>query len=827
MSLLRSLSLAVGLFVSPSLVAAECSDLLVPNQGLLDTYSADSIQLGVRSALDDPSGDLRDADLGDYSRRSLARLCDIVPMNVDDTASAVFKLAAEYAALSGVAEAGEAWRTVLFSDALRSRLQTPQTRADAALALRLAAGPEITADTFSEPTASFSCINANAAIAASSEAFFAVQTLYPLLNTVSAAEVCAAVPMSGSLLGFARAIGRLGILEANLPGALADLLSRDFANWLLAGSEDLLLRLVGTPEAVEMLLRQYRSRSKLPEEEPGSEGAQIAHGLCAPRLTDTTTEYYALSTEEIEALGAPTEVQPLLEAFAAEGPAFTAASSLWSTLEAALVGQIDTCLIQSIEATVLDDRQLGLSYRLDVDAANNLQANPLMQPSMPVVQEFFDVSAPTELELWSGIEAALRAQASGEASAEIEAAAEIVAAASEPIAPVTDSPVLNDLEIPELVELAPLSSVTEATAEAIAQSLANTAFIEALEGTSFTPTTEAELMKAQVRSALRPIAQAQIDDKVAREMAFIRPTSTAAWSLTPDLQRAILELPDVANSRPDDTSRDLPARMRELGGIQYPSNRLFQVALNTVEPVDGRVDDAPFSQGMINRITQVARKTVEAPDAPRVVGPFGKIDCGCVPHPDEIPEVYAFYPFWFAPVLELDEVADAETPVPAPQPIDFELVGRAAYYGLEFDFDDLDLPRELRRVTLRHARHWQAAKRDFVNAAHRHRAKVDVAFDLRNWTDWTSRNIEEAVTEIAAQLSPFDRLQSYEFGAIRAALPTLFDTPQPDGVTLIFHGYESNKLAALSIGLAYLSWKFVEQPFRRTGRSPVRVVSIA
>ncbi|MCY4180054.1 MAG: hypothetical protein OXD48_07230, partial [Litoreibacter sp.] len=83
----------------------------------------------------------------------------------------------------------------------------------------------------------------------------------------------------------------------------------------------------------------------------------------------------------------------------------------------------------------------------------------------------------------------------------------------------------------------------------------------------------------------------------------------------------------------------------------------------------------------------------------------------------------------------------------------------------------------------------------FINSAHRHRSAVDVTFDLRNWQDWSDRNITQAVGKISAQMAPFRRFPRPILSSLHEGLPTLFDSVQADGLTLIFHGYAANKIS--------------------------------
>lgn len=790
---MTTLRIALFLVLASLLPAAaqnQCDALLDPEPELISDYAPDKVQRGLRTALRSADRRLSDGTMGRFTMNALRRLCAKVPTGDTDIVTSTFELALEYDALTLNTGPSEVWRQVLFGDRLRDKLLDPETPAEEALPLRLASTPLMKAKALGDPTVPFFCRAARAAIAPDPSAQSAAQALYARFSVVSPSAICQILPTSGEGSDFAAAMSRLAEIEESLTGALDDLGDPQFAAWLAEGPKDNLLRLTGTKPAVIRLILDFRNRAL-------ADPIPAPTDPCALTIQDTTTTFFSLSAEEIAGLEKSVDLKPLLEGFAADNPSFGSAQTLWVKLEEALAG-LDECILPTIEDIVRGSDQLGLSFQLDAEAAKNLMVQPDLQDALPVIEEFLEVSAPTEKQLINGIKAALDASAKEIAEAEIEEAADVVAAAAEPVEPLLDTPSAQ-VPIPEEDPPAPTTGVTDATALALEQSITNPDFVKALLGEDFLPATKPELLKGEVRSILRPIAEEQNKQKVASDLKSIAPTATGSWSMTPQLQRAILENSYIATVQSDPSGADLAERMKTVAGIQYPSERLFQEALKTVPSVDGGIKDDPFSQGMITKITSVAMKEVDRPTAPRLTSGFAKPGCGCVPHPNTNPEVYSFYPFWFAPVDEIVEVTeedpDAEAPPPTPQKIDFSLLDRVAYYGLEFNIEQPVPNDPTRNLTLKNARHWAAAKRAFVNEAHRHRAKVDVSFDLRNWQDWTMQHIEEVVTRIAGQMAPFEKLPSYKFADLRKAWPTIFDIAQPDGLTLIFHGYESNRLS--------------------------------
>ena len=219
---------------------------------------------------------------------------------------------------------------------------------------------------------------------------------------------------------------------------------------------------------------------------------------------------------------------------------------------------------------------------------------------------------------------------------------------------------------------------------------------------------------------------------------------------------------------------------------------------------------------MRERVTMAARKTVPDPDRLRDYGPVAIEDCDCVPKRREHGQVYGFYPFWedeFDPGPAVDTgadpaageatAADATTDTTAADPaapkpplqrrVDFGTVSRVAFYGLELALSRSDTAFSVDEVHLRHAEQWAAAKRSFVNSAHRYRAKADVAIDIWGWQGWSAKNIDDAAALIVAQMQPFDRFEGYGWDQIVDALPTRFDPTRPDGLTLIFRDYPALK----------------------------------
>ncbi|MBU3030128.1 hypothetical protein [Paracoccus marinaquae] len=791
---------------------AACADLDAITTAQLDGTPVETVQTGLRRALQDENPRLRDGLLGSYTRQAMVRLCETVPRFEDgEDVPGTVALTREYAALTDLMPE---WREVLSDRPLADLMLEQIATGEVTLPLRLAGTPMMTVQVLSDQRASFPCAGAEAAIADASTAAEGAALLEQLYGLTSAAQVCALLPVAGEAADFTGALARLNRIEAGLPGALQDLRGQGFARWILGNPDSYRLRLTGTEPAVWDLIREYRAvqgGTVLPpaEAETGEEtGEAIVTGPCTADRTERTLTYYALSQDDIDSLAYFVNLSPIFQQFREQNPGFDSRDALWQALREVLAPVLDACILETVGQIVADPRDLALEFHLDAERTDNLIVNPLVQPVVPVLQEFTDIRTQTEEELATGIRAALTVDRGKAVEAEVQEAAETMAASAEPEAIFYDvAP--EGVEVPEVPPTVPRVVVTGATDDALADSITNEQILKVLAETVFAPATSPELIESQVRGALRGVAAAQTAEQVDDLMQQIEPAIVSGWSLTPELEDAILGVPYIAAAVDDPSARNLPERMASLAGIAYPSYRLFEAALDQVPLAEGWVGDGPLSEFVSDRITMKAQRIVTEPEEPRDYGALQVQDCRCVSSRLPYAEVYGFYPFWEAPLLspppaetvEAEEGAEAEageTAAAAEAPrnrVNFEIVSRLAFYGLEFAFDQPGAAPATRRVLLRNEVQWSDAKRDFVNTAHRYRAKADVAFDLRDWRAWSDANIDEVVAEISAQMAPFKRFQGYDLEQIDAALPTLFDSVQPDGVTLIFHGYEGQGLA--------------------------------
>ncbi|WP_375229587.1 hypothetical protein [Roseobacter sp. S98] len=784
----RLMSAIIVYFSMTSALLAACSDLLDLTVDKLVPASIGEVQLGLRTAYNDDNQFLTDGRLGQYTRQKLAQLCEDVPRpaGLDDVRSTL-QLTVQYARLQ---QSFPGWSTALFDLDLTA---DGDADARAMLGLRLAGTTAMKTLAMGRNAQTFVCSDPGGALAQYPDGARALATLTRLFKEKSEADICNLLPVAGGIDAWQQGMERLGRLGSSRVGALRVLQSDDFLGWIAAGdtqedngTEKRLRRLAGTLPAVLTLIDDYNAQNE------GGDGSTVyTGGPCSPRPQEQTLTWYALNDEDIASLEFFVSLSPKLDAFAADNGGFDSPQALWRELRPALAEDLDDCVLAEIEELVTGPETLPLAFLLQPEATAALQGVPDLSTAQPVLAELATARTATRAELVNRIRAGLQTAEEALVAEEVAAAADTLAAASEPVPPPTDTALIElDDEEEAAPDPTPTITVTEATDDAVESAIDNPELSDAIKSTPIADATVPELMRAQVRSALEETAARQVARAVDAQVTLIEPVVTSEWTLTPALRDEILALPYVRAAVADATAQDLPDRLQTLNGVAYPSYRLFEEALANIPLIDGQV---PFSQFVTERIIQKAQKNITDPEITRVFGDLAVPDCNCVPERrEEDLQVYGFYPFWFAPTPvragTAETAEDGENAELASTLIDFSLTGQVAFYGLEFS------DAGSTRVTLRNREQWRAAKRSFVNSAHRFRARADLAFDLRDWTRWDDATIEDVIDDIATEMAPFERFESYELRHIREAVPTLFDPVQPDGVTLIFHGYEGNGL---------------------------------
>lgn len=779
----------------PVVALANCAAFQSIETDALDGYEIGTVQRGLRAALENNSALLRDGLLGAVTRSALTELCEGIPRagNGPDVPQTL-DLATDYGTLS--AEVPE-WRSLVLGNNRLSQLAT--SNSTASVALRLAAGPRIAAAVLTDAGPPQDCT----ALSATATVPQAAQTALDLLagpeRGYTLVEICQTFPNTGTAEDFLAGMARLGQMDLQLPEAIDDLSSDQFGAWLTLAPGERLPRLVGSPPAVLALLQEYQAGKTEAPQIADAPPDPVRPASCEVSPADSSTRFFAFSQENLDALTEPVDLQAAFDVV--KDMQFASAAQLWAALEGQLRPILDQCSLDQIEALVLGDEALGRAFLIDEQATKSLSFVEDLQDVMPVVEPFIGRIAPDEDTLMSGLTAAVSEAVTTTINAEVELAATTLAAAAEPVAPVLDTlpegvPEFDRPPLPETI------GVTDATDLAIASTIVNEAFRDALAQSNYLPATQPEILKGDVRRILRPVAQEQIDAAVAEKMAQIAPVILSTWSLTPALKARILAVPDIGVTVDDPTGVDLATRMRSLVGLEYPNGGLFRAALDTVPPAPNTPEgDPPLSPQLIEAAKTLAQREVEDVFKERVFGPLAAPDCGCVPNRPPTADVYGFYPFWFAPLADPPEPPEGEDAPPpqALQLVDFGLVSRLAFYGMELAYTNPNGDESNRNLSLLHEDRWIEARRDFVNSAHQHRARVDVAFDLRDWSNWTAREIDDATTEMTRQLQAFERFPTRSLADIRAALPTFFDPTHPDGITLIFEPYPGQTLSELNV----------------------------
>lgn len=789
--LCRLTAVLVSCLALASAAAAACTDIATLGADELAPASIGEIQLGLRTAYRDNSPALRDGQFGSYTRQRMQDLCVDVPRpaGLDDVRSTI-RLTIQYARLE---QALPGWAEQLYTRDLTAGGDVDARRA---LALRLAATTPMTTLAIGRQATAYTCDDPTSALQQFPAGARALATLTRLFTDKTEAEICALLPVAGGVDAWQQAMDRLGQINGSRIGALQILHSDAFLDWIAAGDEQeprgtekRLRRLVGTLPAVLALLDDYTAQ------QGGTDGATIySGGPCSPVPAERTLTFYALNAADVADMDFLVSLTPKLDAFRAEAGGFDSPQALWRALRPVLAEDLGDCILDEIEDLVTGPEKLPLTFLIRPGATDALKARTELEQALPVLTDLEPLRTATKAELVNRIKAGLlnvQLEAVGE---EVTTAADTLAAASEPAPPQTDTAIV-EVETEENADgppPAPLITATDATDQAVETAIDNPELAQTLRNTPLADATVPELMRAQVRAALGPTAAEQAARTVEDQIVLIEPTVISEWTLSDALQAEILALPFVQATIADATADGLAERLAPLIGTAYPSFRLFQEALETVSGEDGQV---PFSKFVTERIVYKAQKDVEDPQVIRDFGPFEVEGCNCVPERQaEDLQVYGFYPFWLAPTPGSSPASTSDTPaeegtkdVASPavqQQIDFGTVGQVAFYGLEFTAEGAE------RVTLRNRDQWRAAKRQFVNSAHQFRARADLAFDLRDWMQWDAATIDEVIEDIATEMAPFERLEGFELGQIRAAIPTLFDPVQPDGVTLIFHDYQ-------------------------------------
>ncbi|MGY6412324.1 MAG: hypothetical protein ACXIUV_15030 [Alkalilacustris sp.] len=763
------LALAMGLALAlvperAQAQAADCRAILdSPQLPASGTDGFLGLQRVLAQALDRAGPRLADGLRGPTTEAALVDLCRAVPFpEGSSVVPETLALIAEYDRLGALVAD---WRARLWAPGLADRLADGD---EAELAARLAGAPAVTAAVLAPDGPRAPC--PATLPEAAQRGLAALAAVHARLGRAAdpLAEACALfpAPQEGAL---AETLARFGALEAARPGALAVLTGPDFGPWLREDARPRLRRLAGSPAAVDRLIADYRAARPVapdpaPQPQPAADLPADLPASCRP--DPAALRYAAFGPNEVALLAGAVDVAPQLRALDALRDS---AGGLMADILGVLGAEANACLRDRIEALVTAPDSPARVFRLDGDGVAGLAFVAEFQGSQQVAEALVGRLAPSRAQLLEGTRAAIRRSVQERFDADIERAATIFAEAAEPLPPTLDLPAAG---VPEAdpVTLPDTFIVTEITDQTLEASIDNPDFVRALMTTDFAPAMSREVLRGDVRRVLRPLAAEAVERIVEADAERLAALVEERWTMTPALADAILTLPDLADRH------ELPAAARDrLLGLSYPGRRLMAAAFAAIDP--------PLPTDLQARAVALSEREVADPGAPRLSGSIAAPGCGCVLRREEHALVYAFYPFWLSPVLPGPDADPAALPS-LPQ-VNFELVERIAFYGLHWT--DAASPGTLR---LRHQQRWWEKRRDFVTAAHRHRSHADLAIRITGWERWSEAEIETVVAETIAAMGPFARFDALTMEEARRFLPTLFDRPMPDALTLIVDGYD-------------------------------------
>lgn len=761
------LGMAVMLMVLlPTGLRAACADLRTATIAPEDVNIA-LVQRGLQTALEDDNPLLADGRLGSYTRTRLVQFCDMFPLpQGTNNVAGTIALAEDYGALAG---AVIDWKIVA-SEADFANEVLPQD--DAAVnrqVLPLLGPPEVTANALLGLGGADDC-TAMAPLDPAAQAGMLALTALDPVGWPDPDRLCTDLDLAGGAVATTALLASLGTIETALPNGVNQALSPDFALWLGKDIATRGPRLLGSDAALIALITDYRAANRPAANRDFSPVFAALPSSCVPAATGGIADYFSLDQATLDALLAPVDVLALLDELV--GEYFSSSGALNDAVTTTLDGQVSDCTLDQIKQALHRQDAFGQVFVLDPERTANLALMESFADNAPVIAPFVGLSAPDRAGLLAGVRGALQAATNARIMAETEAAAAVLAAAAEPL-PETFDTLPPGLEPFEALPINPTIGVTQVTRDAVQATVPDPDFARALRTTTFSPAPNADVLQAAARAVLDPIAQDKITTSVNRAMVQIQSAVTSSWGLTDVLQDAIRAAPAVTTAAQDLTvSPQGGVGLHSLKGITYPNARLFDAALSQLSPQP--------SAGVLAELREKAARTALDPDTIRDMA-VARPDCGCVIRRADHSAVYGFYPFWYA-------APQADGAIPGQgRAVDFGMVSRIAFYGLEFAVSDGGDGT----LILENESQWAQGQRAFVDAAHRHRAKADLAVQLTGWNTWTDVQIPTALQKLLAITDRFPRTQSNDLRALWAAVPTALDQPQVDGLTLIIDGYDS------------------------------------
>ncbi len=777
MTALRTLIFGLLLGWLPTVAAANCTNLrtaVIPDAQIANIAG---VQRGLQTALGDENSLLADNRLGAYTRVRLVDFCRAFPVPTDvDIVAGTLALAQHYGTLATQAPD---WNQIASGTSFADRLLPGDEIPLNAEILRVIGTPATIAEGLQGQTGATDC-----ATVAYSSLPATAQTGQLVLNGLDpdlwpdAASTCSQLDLRGGADSTAQVLSTLGALEAGLAGSVHQLLTPDFALWFGEDIADRGPRLVGNSAAVIALVIEYRGENRAGALRDFNAIYQDLPASCDHGGGGQVTDYISFDQAAFDGLVAPVDVNGLLGELA--GQSFESGDALTAAIMTQLTGQVSDCTRDQVLLALNSPENFGQAFTLNAEKTANLALADSIGESAALIEPFVGLSTTSRGALLSAIRGTLQSATGAEIDAQVEAAADVLASASEPVSQSFDT--LPE-GVPPFAELpqSPTIGVTEATDSAITATVTDPEFRDTLLGADYQPAPNPEVLKSDVRRLLSPVAADRVATIVNRAMVQLQPAVDTSWTLTDTLSAAIAAAPATQGVPDAAQTEDINAALTALIGVEYPTARLFDAAV------------APIATGPIANDIR-ASATISADNVnddfdTNIALP----DCGCAGRRDDNSLVYGFMPFWLAPPAAgaseapPAEEAEEENPAPPGRLIDFGLVNRAAFYGLEFTVN------EDGNLALHNETAWTAGRRDFVNAAHQHRAKADLAITLTGWDSWSDVQIATAVQNITAMTAPFARTDSTDLRSLWAAFPTILDAPQPDGVTFVINGYDGTQ----------------------------------
>lgn len=753
------------------------------------------VQQAVSGALGIGSPLLADGKRGPVSDAALTRLCAEFPGHADgDPVLDSVDLLNEFIALRGLVPD---WRDRVLAPGMAEAIDGVD---GAHVVVALAGVPALKAGVLMDasPSSATACAALPVLTDAGAAGLAALESAGLVLSGTgdSFARYCKATPLAGDVETLSEAMLRFDMLEAEYPGAISVLASPEFAQWLLADAPVRLPRLLGTPATVTRLMRDFQPEAPVPM---ALSAAATGSGPAACQVDGSVVQYWSFGPEEFARLSMANDTRAALEALIGPSPG---PDAVLATLRQAMGPDMSPCLEARMAEIVMADNSPARLYWLDETAAQQVELADDPGERQAVVAGLVGRSADSREALLALVEDGLRRSLRASFDTEIAAAIAVIADAAENLPTVFDRPAPGMPEPearPQSTTLV-ITALTRQTADAVLQ---NRVLRQAFAETDLPPQPNRALLEASLRDVFLPVSQIEIARILERDMVRVAELVRVRWAITPGLIETILTLPELASF----TAEEAALTHTRLG-LEYPTVELMRQAFAALRPA--------LPEQLQEAAVTYSARTVRDPDARRVSGPVAEPGCGCVMGREEHARVYGFYPFWFFPTetaTDGEGAEDAETPAEAIAKVDFGLVDQIAFYGPQWVAGE-----QAGVLELRFQSRWLQHRRDFVYAAHRHRADADLAIRLTGWEDWTESQIETVVANTDRMMAPFARYDVMSADEARRFLPTLFDLPQPDGLTLIIDGYVGGAAHPAAERLVSLVNR-IAQPLSERGQS--------